>query len=224
MIADIVIADGQFLTRTGLKAVLDAELPFTVRATAENSEALLRALETHQPDVLLIDPSDREHFAISDLSVIPEVAPETRVMIVSDEKHKERIGDILDADISCFVTKQCSPSEIVQGVHACTRGERFFCNKVLEILLEKKCGPGVDECDPSLLTRREEEIVKLIATGLGTKRIADELCLSTHTVNTHRKNIYRKLDVHSPVELVRYAMDLGIVEDPDRSFSSGGPE
>ncbi len=211
MLAELVIADGQFLTRTGLQGVLDQELTFSVTATAGNSLELLNALEEHPPDVLLIDPADPEHFDISDLEAVSEVSPETRLMVISDESNRQRITKILDAGVKCFVTKQCSKEEIIQGIHACTRDEKFFCNKVLEILLERKVGPEIDDCDPTDLSDREWEIVQQIARGHTNKQIAEALFLSYHTVNTHRKNIYRKLGIHSPAELVRVAMDQGMV-------------
>lgn len=89
--------------------------------------------------------------------------------------------------------------------------KNFFCNKILDIILAKHLSKEDDDCAPTELTVRELEIVGLIAEGHSTKDIAEELCLSTHTVYTHRKNVMRKLNVNSASELILYAINTGLV-------------
>jgi len=93
-----------------------------------------------------------------------------------------------------------------------SRGEKFFCNKILDVILEKHLIEDKDDCKSASLSEREIELIKLAVKGFSNKEIADKLFLSIHTVYTHRKNIMRKLKIKSPVELVLYALNSGIAE------------
>ena len=119
--------------------------------------------------------------------------------------------------VTCFITKECDEGEILEGIEAARTGRKFFCNKILNLLLEKSFGSQADNCDPSPLTPREREIVILTARGLVAKEIAYELDLSTHTVYTHKKNIMKKLNFSSPVQLALYAIENGMI--PVESFT-----
>ncbi len=90
------------------------------------------------------------------------------------------------------------------------QGNRFYCNKVLELLTHVE-GNDPDDCIPTNLSAREVEILKLIATGYSTARISESLHISIHTVNSHRKNILKKLKLSSPTQLVAYAHEIGLV-------------
>ncbi|MEM6965044.1 MAG: response regulator transcription factor [Bacteroidota bacterium] len=109
------------------------------------------------------------------------------------------------------MTKGCDEEEIINAIKATAKQERFFCNKILNFILEKSFAKS-DDGTTTPLTTREIEIVRLVVEGKIAKEIADELNLSTHTIYTHRKNIMNKLELKSTSELVLYAVEKGFVK------------
>ncbi len=124
------------------------------------------------------------------------------------EYKKENVLKIINSGALGWLTKECEKNEILAALESMARGERFICNKILDVILEKKHGETNAEND---LTDREVEIIKLIAERYSNQEIAEKLFISIHTVYTHRKNIMKKLQLKSPVELILYAIDKGII-------------
>ena len=210
----IIIADPQYLTRAGFVQLFGSHPSIKVLAEANDSEELMAEVGKHKPDLVVLDYHKLEHFSLEDIAVLRKAYPGTRVLLVTDDDKKANIFSALSAGVSSILTKNCSRDEIINAVQATAKGEKFFCNKVLDILLEKHLDISEDgeDCAPSCLSARELEIVALIAQGVPTKGIADKLCLSTHTVYTHRKNIMKKLQINSATEMVMYAVNMGIVK------------
>lgn len=138
---------------------------------------------------------------------------ETPILLIADTTQSSNVLKAVDLGVQGFLTKECGSDEIIHSIHSLIKGERFFCNNVLNILLDKSSIEEEEDCSPTTLSEREVEITKQIADGLTSKKIADKLFISPHTVQTHRKNIMRKLKVNSVSELVVYAMKTGLVED-----------
>ena len=118
----------------------------------------------------------------------------------------------MKAGVMGILTKDCSQNEILNAMRATAQGEKFFCGKILDMIVE--VDPRKEEL-PSIatpLTSREIEIVRHITDGQSTKEIADLLNLSTHTINAYRKSLLKKLDVRSPAELAIKAIKMGIIE------------
>ena len=137
---------------------------------------------------------------------------ETPILLIADTSESGNVLKTLDLGVQGFLTKECGSDEIIHSIHSLIKGERFFCNNVLNILLDKSYIEEEEDCTPTTLSVREVEITQQIADGLTSKKIADKLFISPHTVQTHRKNIMRKLKVNSVSELVVYAMKAGLVE------------
>ena len=206
----IVLADPQFVTRIGIKMVLSQVSGFQIISEVKNSTELLKELKTKQAHVVIID-YNVPGFQIEDIARIKLLAPKTNVMVISSDHNKNNIYKVLDGGIKNFITKECDSDEIIQAVRATAKGEKFFCAKVVDIILEKHFNIKNEHCEPSQLSQREAEIVQLIAEGLTGREIADRLFLSHHTISTHRKNILKKLHVNSTSELILYAIRFGIV-------------
>ena len=210
----IVLADEQYLIRVGLKHLLQQKNNINIVAEATNSDALLKAIKQYQPDVVIIDyQTTKKNFCIDNISMIKNISPATQVLVISSDDNKEHILQAISAGTNGFLTKSCDKAEIINAIYATNRGEKFFCNKVLDIILEKHLA-NTDmpfNCAPSSLTVRELEIVELIAKGMTTKAIGEKLFLSHHTIYTHRRNIMKKLNVKSASELILYAVKTGIV-------------
>ncbi len=143
---------------------------------------------------------------------IHDQSSSTPILLIADTSETGNVLRAVDLGVNGFLTKECDSDEIIHSVHALIKGERFFCNNVLNILLDKSSIEEEEDCTPTTLSEREIEITQLIADGLTSRKIADKLFISPHTVQTHRKNIMRKLKVNSVSELVVYAMKAGLVE------------
>ena len=206
----ILIADGHYLVRQGIRAVLQNRPGLDVVGEASNSDELRTQLLSTAVDVVVLD-YESEAFALTD---VRQVSREfnARVLIISADSNRFQIYKVLEYGAHSFLTKECDDNEILRAVYATASGEKFFCNKVLDLLVERAEQAEDPDCEPTVLTVREAEIVGLVAEGLKTAEIADQLCLSVHTVNTHRKNILRKLRLKSTAELVRYAINMSLVE------------
>lgn len=212
--ARIVIADSQYLARAGFKHLFAKSKGVEVVGEAINADQLGRVISDVQPDVVIYDYHNSDKFTIEDIARMQKAHPGTRFLVVTSDDKKPNIFKVLEIGVNSILTKHCSRDEIVNAVHATVRGEKFFCNKVLDIILEKHVKPENEEenCAPTSLSTRETEIVGLIASGVSTREIADQLCLSTHTIYTHRKNIMKKLQINSVSEMVMYAVNSGIVK------------
>ena len=211
----IVLADAQFLARAGFRHLFAGEENVEVVGEAATAPQLESVLEAHPADLVIFDYHDSDVFGIADIQKVKATRPEMSFLVVTADKDKGNIFDILSLGVNSILTKNCSREEIINAVLATSRKEKFFCNSVLDIILEKHLGGGEAEeanCAPSSLTPREIEIVELIANGVSTRDLADQLHLSTHTIYTHRKNIMKKLGINSVSELVLYAVNAGLVK------------
>lgn len=208
----IVLADAQFLTRTGLGHLFAGHPQIRVVGEATDGEELQLVLASQNPQILIVDHQSSSDFALDRLAVLAKNHPAMKLMLVTDDQDHARIRAALAMDVQCILTKHCSPEEIVNAVIAIAKDEKFFCHKVLEIILEKPSDS--EDCSPSNLSPREIEIIQLIASGVSTKELADRLFLSTHTVYTHRKNIMKKLGIRSASEMILYAINSGIIAKP----------
>jgi two-component system, NarL family, invasion response regulator UvrY len=207
----IVIADAQPLSRDGLKLLLSHKKEIEVVSEAASREQLFGALTQHQPGIVIIDYNLPQHFTHEDIQVIQQLSPASRIVILSSDQDKLTIFKVLEVGVHSFLTKECSKEQVLRAIDAAARGEKFFCHKVLEVLLEKKIPRSEPAPDPAALSERETEIARLIGQGKSTKQVAAALFISIHTVRTHRKNIMKKLGINSITELVLYAVHAGLV-------------
>jgi len=209
----ILLADKQELAVEGLKAIINQDDEFELVAPISKDKAqLFENLIEYQPDLLVIDYDFETLISVEELEEVKSLSPLTKTLIVSSDKNKRNILKVLNTNVESYVTKECPKYEIIDAIHATAKGQKFFCNKILDTILKGKTTKYENSCDPSVLSDREVEIIKLIAEGCSSLEIADKLFLSHHTINTHRKNILKKVNLKTPTELVVYAINSGLVE------------
>ncbi len=208
----VLLADKHDLTSAGIRAFIAEKHDLTLIKSATSKVAVLKSLAESKPDVLIVDHNIQGFLTLNDLAEAKEISSQTKLLIISSDDDRENINRVLESGINGYVTKECSKQEIVNAIYATAKGQKFFCNKILDILLEKHNQKEDENCEPTNLSKRETEILKLIAKGNSTLKIADKLHLSHHTVNTHRKNILKKLKVKSPTELIIYAINTGLIK------------
>jgi DNA-binding NarL/FixJ family response regulator len=208
---DALIADNQPLTVAGLESFLAVKQGIKVVGKVNKGEELAAMMEKLQPALLIVEYNTPGYVSIDDIRNAMLSSAKTNVLILSSDNNKGTILQALQLGVKGYITKECSLEEVGMAVQSTARGEKFFCHKVLDIIMEKHFSV-TPESEPTVLTTRETEILKLIAHGYSTQTIADTLFLSPHTVQTHRKSIIKKLNVKSPTEFVIYAMDLGLLK------------
>ncbi|MEM6526091.1 MAG: response regulator transcription factor [Bacteroidota bacterium] len=207
MKTSVLIVDPQYLTRNGLFHLLDnlddlnIEMEEDVELNQDYSNYDVIITDYLEPYTTTIKNGFKE-------SLLEKYTD--RLLIISADQNKSRIKELINKGAPGYLTKDCTPDEILSAVEMISKGNRFYCNKVLETLTHVE-GNDPEDCVPTNLSAREVEILKLIAVGNSTAKIADGLHISVHTVNSHRKNILKKLKLSSPTQLVAYAHEIGMV-------------
>lgn len=210
----IALADAQYLIRVGLRSLIEEFEQFEIVGEADSEKALLELVKEKNPKVVILDyQQTAAQFDTDSIIKVKESSPSSNVLIISGDNNRETIYKVVESGINSFLTKTCDEEEIISAIKATAKEEKFFCNKILNFILERSFAKPED-CSPTPLTPREIQIVRLVANGKIAKEIADELNLSTHTIYTHRKNIMNKLELKSASELILYAVEKGIVKSP----------
>jgi DNA-binding NarL/FixJ family response regulator len=207
---NVFVADGHFLSREGVKNILLSNQNCELVGEAVNKIEILKNLRSQKIDLLIIDPKSVLGFKNEILNQITNEYPFTKVLIIGGEYSQVDVVEIIQSGVTAFVTKHCSKAEILKAIDFAMLGEKFFCNKVIELMISKNKPSENSNCDPSVLTDRETEILKMIGEGLTTTKIAEKLNLSIHTINTHRKNISKKLQINTPAQMVKYAVEADL--------------
>jgi len=212
----VVLANSETLTRRGLEALVRQGGGVGSLVHCETDEELRTAFDEQSVDLLIIDYNQQGFFSIDSVKRVKSRNQNQKVLVISTDPSLANTIEALEMGVEGYLTRQCSEDEIVHAIFAVLGGEKFFCNKILNIILNRSFAKTeVDEepdCAPTNLTRRETQVTTLIAQGKTTQNIADELTLSYHTVHTHRKNIMRKLNAHSTSDLVLYSVRMGLID------------
>jgi DNA-binding NarL/FixJ family response regulator len=206
----ILIADTQSLTTLGLRHLIVGNSLGEIVAEITDFIQLKEKLLTISPHLLIIDYQKVVNLRLDFFLEIRSRYPATRLLVISTDEDKDRIFQVLEFGVSGYLTKECSSEEILLAIKSILKGEKFFCHKIYNLLLEKKNRKNEPAVSNQLSTR-EREVLKLIVEGNSTQKIADRLNVSYHTINSHRKSIIKKLKIKSPTELVIHALDLGIL-------------
>ena len=220
----VLVADGNFLTRSGLKTLIEENPDFLLMDSAATGIELERKIEKFSPHVLIIDHTS-EGFSIDDLNRTSIRFPSLFILAITKVMSKNYITRSLNSGVKSYLLKDCDQMEINEAIYATAKGEQFFCGKVVSNILqapeEAQADPNGFSCDGVRISAREVEIIKLVAEGSSNKEIADKLFLSVHTITTHRKNIMSKLGVNNTAGLVLFAIKQNIISPNKYLFSSG---
>lgn len=210
----ILLADDHALVRRGMRLILDAEPDLTVVAEAANGAEAIQAVATNEVDLAILDIAMPRMTGIQAAREISRRHPDVRILILSMYDNEQYLFESLKAGASGYVLKSVADRDLLEACRAAMRGEPFLypgavTTLIREYLQRGRQGGGGPE---SILTPREEEILKLIAEGNSSKEIAEALVISVKTVDRHRTNILQKLGMRDRIELTRYAIRAGLVE------------
>lgn len=215
----LLIAETQYLIIEGLQSIFKRYNNISIVGVMVNKEDLFSNLNLLNPDIVVIDPLNLEDFRVDDISTMETVCPGTRILIITDINNSDTVRKIVENGAKAYLTKTCDEKEIIEAIYALLRGEKMYCHKVVNILLDG-AKPESENCEAALLSEREIEIIRLIANGYTTRQIADALFRSFHTIGTHRKNIMKKLGINSTSELLVYAMNTGLIQPREQIASN----
>lgn len=211
----VFIADDHTLFRQGVRRLLeDSEVAQVVGEAADGAEAVDK-IKQLSPDVVLMDISMPNLNGIEATRQLLKDDPERRVLILTMHDNEKYIGQILRAGAAGYLLKDTPSSDFLSAIQAVHRGDSYLSpsvsRKILDGLFQDRNARG-GRSGVDALTPREREVLTLLAEGKSNRDIAELLFISPKTVDVHRTNIMKKLDIHSIVQLVKYAIQQGLVE------------
>lgn len=211
----IVLADSNNLIRIGMRSVLQQIPKIEIIGEATSNRELLELIKNFDVDVALVDYTAPD-FSIDVIPQALQAKNDLKIVAITPDQTAQTLVNALRSGVKSYVKKDCDITEIIDSVKETAKGNKFFCGQILETI--QKAAIDVNDleldsftCEPVLLSERESEIIVLIAEGLTNAQIAEQLYLSNHTVNTHRKNIMSKLGVKNTAGIVMYAVKMNLV-------------
>jgi DNA-binding NarL/FixJ family response regulator len=221
----LVIADSSRLVRIGLKTILQNHSDIIIAGEADSSERLKSVLSLIECDVLLIDYTS-DGFTVDIIPQIVKQYNKLKVVAITPDQNGSTLINAIRSGVNSYIKKDCSIEEIIESIGITATGNKFFCGQILDTIKNESI--DVEQinfephsCEPITLSVRELEIIKLIADGYTNTQVAEKLFISAHTVNTHRKNIMKKLGVNNTASIVMYAVKTNLVSPNKFLFSAG---
>ena len=205
---DILIANNNQIAGEGLKTILQSKMGNRVLGIVNSLDDLINHSKKYFPEIIIIDYS-HELFGVGAIKEIKKIYKDSKLLAITDKLPKATISNSLKSGIDSYLLLDCDKPEIMEAIIDTHNGKRFFCGQVIEILAEKE---ESGNCTGISLSEREIEVIRLISETKTNKEIADILFLSTHTVNTHRKNIMHKLGIKNTAGIVLYAFRENIIQ------------
>ena len=210
----ILLADDHTVVRKGLRLLLESHPGFQVVAdAADGREAVALAIE-HRPDVAVMDVAMPTLNGIEAARQISAKLPQTAIVFLSMHSDESYVLKALKAGARAYLLKDSAEYDLIAAVKAVSEGKAFFSPAISKMVVEdylRQMQERNVEDSYELLTTREREILQLFAEGKSNKEIAAILSLSAYTVETHRSNIFEKLNLHSIAELILYAIRKGVI-------------
>ena len=204
----VVLADDHEVVRHGIRMVLEAEPEIEVVAEAADADAAARYVLGHRPSVLVLDLNMPGPSSLETIPTVRETSPETAVVVLTMQNEPAFARQAMRAGALGYVIKHAAASELVDAVRAAVRGDTYINPQLGARLAAEPDKEGL----PDELTKREAEILGLLALGYTNPEIAEQLVLSVRTVETHRANIQRKTNAASRADLTAYAVEHGLVD------------
>lgn len=216
----VILADDHPLARKGVAALLKASGKVEILGEAENGKEAVEKCRELSPDVAILDAMMPEMSGLEATKAIKEEMPGIRILILTGYEDEAYLYQIMQAGATGYVLKTADGEELDEAIQIVAGGEQYFSAAISKLMVKgyvrraqkpgDKSGKGLSD-----LTKREREVLKLIAEGLTNQQISDKLFISPRTVDTHRTNLIRKLDIHDLALLVRFAIEHGLVDSKE---------
>jgi DNA-binding NarL/FixJ family response regulator len=210
----IMIVEDHAIIREGLRSLLSSTKEFDIVGEAENGRQAIECIEKLRPDLVVTDLSMPKLDGMDMIETIKKQSPNTKVIALTVHRGEEYVLATLKAGADGYVLKEASYSELLMAIQNVLKGKHYLSpeisGKLIEGYLDGRKSVKLESIWETL-TKREREILKLIAEGYKNKEIAKQLYISVNTVEKHRSNIMDKLDLHSTAALIAFAMEKGLV-------------
>jgi DNA-binding NarL/FixJ family response regulator len=215
----IMLVEDHLILRQGLKALLETDLGFHVIGEAGSVPDALASIEALQPSVAIVDIGLPDQSGIDLIATLRERKNPIPILVLTVLHSRDRLRDAMHAGANGFVLKDSPYAELVEGLHAVCTGKKYFCETLAKGILTSLAG-GVSGSDGGrtpvhLITRREREVLTRIAMGQSNKRAARDLGLCVKTIEKHRSNLMRKLNLHNTAAVTMFALRHGLVKRED---------
>ncbi|MBB5158453.1 response regulator [Saccharopolyspora phatthalungensis] len=209
----ILLADDHALVRRGVRLILDNEPDLVVVAEAGDGAEAIEKARSDEPDLAILDIAMPRLTGLQAAVQLSRLQPDLRILILTMNDNEQYFFEALRAGASGYVLKSVADRDLVEACRAAMRGEPFLYPGAITALIRNYLDNAADgEPAAKAITRREEEILKLVAEGHSSKEIADLLVISIKTVERHRANLLQKLGLRDRLELTRYAIRTGLIE------------
>ncbi|OQY60586.1 MAG: hypothetical protein B6245_00780 [Desulfobacteraceae bacterium 4572_88] len=210
----VLLVDDHAIVRDGLKKVLEDQPDMEVVGEASNGVQAVRKAKSLRPNVAVMDISMPKLSGLEATGLIKEAVPEVQVVILTFYNKDAYVDRALNAGALGFVLKDSPTSDVLEAIREVNNGKYFLCskinNQIISIYLQnRKERPNVHGYN--LLSEREQQVFRLLVEGRETSETANILCISNKTVKKHRANIMKKLDIHNMVDMVKYAIKIGLI-------------
>jgi two-component system, NarL family, response regulator NreC len=215
----ILIAEDHTIMREGLRALLNSDPEFDVVGEAEDGFEAVKAVQRLKPDLVIMDLSMPRMNGVAAIREIKRASPETKIVVLTVHKNEEYILASFQAGSDGYVLKYASHEELVAAIRTVSKGQPYLSPAVSAVVLEAYLDAqrGIEGKSPCRsLTPRETELLKLVAEGYKNKQIAELLGISVKTVERHRANLMKKLDLHSGPALTAFAVEAGLICTEER--------
>lgn len=213
----VMIVDDHPVFREGIKALIGKNPRYEVVGEAGDARTALEVAHKIQPDIMIVDLSLPDRSGIELIRELQGRLPKVRSLVLSMHSKADYIASAFQSGARGYVVKESAAENLIAALDAMARDDYYMDSavsaQVVEKLMQKQPGsPKITDSNYDSLTAREQEIMALLAEGQSVREIAERLHISQKTVENHRSNIYSKLEIHNSIELVRYAVRLGIVD------------
>ncbi len=210
----LVIVEDHKILRQGLCSLLSASADLEVVGEAGDGMTAIRTIKEIEPDLVLLDINMPKMDGISVIKEIKQYCPDTRILALTMHRSEQYILQVFKSGGDGYCLKSSGQEELMKAIKAVLSGKRYVSPEISGIVLEgylESRRTVKEESSFESLTQREKEVLKLVAEAYQNTEIADYLCISPKTVEKHRANIMRKLDLHSAAALTAYAIENGLV-------------
>ncbi|RME71955.1 MAG: DNA-binding response regulator [Verrucomicrobia bacterium] len=209
----VVIVEDQTAIREMLAEILRHDTEFEIVGEAGDGQTGLKVILEKQPDLIILDARLPELNGIELLRRVTRTLRRVRVLVFSGNENPVLVREMLEAGAHGFVEKTAGLAELKRGIQTVADGGTYFGPSISDLLRNVVANPSVPTSSHDFLTPREREILQLVAESYSTKEIAAKLGISVKTVDNHRTNLMRKLDLHNVASVTRYAMQIGLIEN-----------
>ena len=212
MTIKVILADDHNITRSGLKALLEKEQNIEIIAEAENGRQAVKLAMEVKPDIIVMDISMPDLNGMEATRQVLSNNPEIKIIALSMHSHRRYISGMLKAGATGYLLKSCAFEELTNAISTVVEGKAYLSPSIADTVVKDYVNPSSTPSSSKLadLSAREREVLQLIAEGLPTKETADRLFVSESTINTHRRQIMEKLNIHSIAQLTKFAIQEGL--------------